>query len=477
MNNTKNNYTHIKKLWGINERNLATVTDKNNLKGILDQNSGKELIPCRYDNIKYVAKTAKDQDAVSIACVSLKNKEGCVDLNNNKIIPIKYDYISDFENHMAIIELNNKFGLISDTGKTIIPAEYKEIDVSEHENEPNDTYIYVTAKLPNEKKSKMGLYKHNENGIIKITPVKYNKINFFHDNLASVELDSKKGYINESGKEVIQLKYDYTRSFNEGTAVVGNFEDESYDMLYGLINTKGEEIVPLQYDYINDFFNGLAVIYKDNYYGYIDKKGNIKIHLIYSTAKNFEGNYAVVGKYTGDKWYEKFAFINKEGTAKTPFKYDFIDSVYRHGLIKVGVYPDNKRDKYLMGLVNKNCKEIIPPIYDFVQVLNKNIVVLKKKHRNFIATTNGTILNTPEYENIFINFRKDENTNANANQDSIICVKLSNKYGFISPVDATPLTEIKYDDIEYTNKKTNIVNVKIGNTWGIVNKEGKEFGF
>ena len=207
-------------------------------------------------HIKYVAKTAKDQDAVSIACVSLKNKEGCVDLNNNKIIPIKYDYISDFENHMAIIELNNKFGLISDTGKTIIPAEYKEIDVSEHENEPNDTYIYVTAKLPNEKKSKMGLYKHNENGIIKITPVKYNKINFFHDNLASVELDSKKGYINESGKEVIQLKYDYTRSFNEGTAVVGNFEDESYDMLYGLINTKGEEIVPLQYDYINDFFNG-----------------------------------------------------------------------------------------------------------------------------------------------------------------------------------------------------------------------------
>ena len=130
-----------------------------------------------------------------------------------------------------------------------------------------------------------------------------------------------------------------------------------------------------------------------------------------------------------------------------------------------------------MGLVNKNCKEIIPPIYDFVQVLNKNIVVLKKKHRNFIATTNGTILNTPEYENIFINFRKDENTNANTNQDSIICVKLSNKYGFISPVDATPLTEIKYDDIEYTNKKTNIVSVKIGNTWGIVNKEGKEFGF
>ena len=45
-------------------------------------------------------------------------------------------------------------------------------------------------------------------------------INDFHESLVRVRLNKKYGFINKSGKETIECKYDYVSDFHEGVAAV-----------------------------------------------------------------------------------------------------------------------------------------------------------------------------------------------------------------------------------------------------------------
>lgn len=464
MDNWKNNYSHVKELWGIRGRNLVSVTNKNGMKGVLDADSGKELVPCKYDGIDHVTLTSADQDGIPVACVSLNGKVGCVDFNDNIVVPIKYEYIHVFSNHMAEVELMDVCGAVSDKGIEVIPCKYSGLEFSENVDKSGNVYIYATVSLHNDKGSKMGLYKHNKDGVVNVVPIKYSEIGDFHNGLALVKFNGKWGYINELGTEVISPKYDGHRDFKHSVAVV-SIEDDNYNRKYGLINTKGEEIVPLQYDYISDFSNGLASVNKDDKYGYINLKGKETIPLIYSRALSFIGNYAVVQKHI-DSVGNKYGFIDKSGTPKTSFKYDWIDDDYEHGLVKVGMLPANS-DKYSVGLLDKNCKEVIPPIYDRVEVINKNLIAVKKKSLYSLASIDGTILDTPKYDGVFMHTRKEP----------MVRVKLNNKYGFISITDAKPITDIKYDEIDSYDKEINAFKVRIGDSWGLVNGRGEELGF
>lgn len=141
------------------------------------------------------------------------------------------------------------------------------------------------------------------------------------------------GYINQAGKIVIELKYEYTYDFDENNLAVVMKNNK-----YGLINKMGEEIFPVKYQNIdykgqgnyfvgvsdekylatyqnaqinlnnpveyNDmgyFFNDLAYVIKDDKLGYIKADGSIKIDFKFEVTKDnfsydFVNNYAFVFK-------------------------------------------------------------------------------------------------------------------------------------------------------------------------------------
>ena len=103
----------------------------------------------------------------------------------------------------------------------------------------------------------------------------------FSEGLLNIKINNKPVYIDVTGKPVITNlndKYSY-RSFSDGLAIV--YEIGNYPQKVGFIDKSGKFVIPLKTqevgNEIHDFKDGLAAIYKQNKWGFIDKKGNIAI--------------------------------------------------------------------------------------------------------------------------------------------------------------------------------------------------------
>lgn len=148
----------------------------------------------------------------------------------------------------------------------------------------------------------------------------------FSEGLAAAEQRGKYGYIDREGETVVPFLYDWADAFDEGLALVKRGE------LFGLIDKTGREILAPVYedirwrsangvipvcgengawrlhdrsgavisentfDFIFDFSNDLASVRRGDKYGYIDRRGEIMIPLLYDEAYSFsdEGLATVV---------------------------------------------------------------------------------------------------------------------------------------------------------------------------------------
>lgn len=101
----------------------------------------------------------------------------------------------------------------------------------------------------------------------------------FSEGLAVVEnKQGKCGYIDKTGKLIIECEYDSAWDFEEGLAAVEKNEK------YGYINKQGKLVVDFQYDNAFVFMEGLALVEKEGKYGYIDKSGNVVSDCQYDNA-------------------------------------------------------------------------------------------------------------------------------------------------------------------------------------------------
>ncbi len=152
-----------------------------------------------------------------------------------------------------------------------------------------------------------------------IVKKKYDKIGNFYEGLAAAKLNDKWGFIDENGKEITPLKYEWVFSFNEGFAAVSidgkHAPNEYVDGKWGFIDKNGKEITPITYSYAYKFSEGLALVAmgrmysSEERYGFINTKGQIVIPLIYEQADRdgFLNGKAIV------KFNEKWGSIDKNG--------------------------------------------------------------------------------------------------------------------------------------------------------------------
>lgn len=144
----------------------------------------------------------------------------------------------------------------------------------------------VRAKDP-----RTGLYGYKyENSKKWVVKPKYYQAGYFHEGLAYVikkkgrhEKSSPKyfaGYIDQTGKIVIPLQFEWANDFHEGIAAVKIWDDTSiFHWRYGYIDTAGNFVIPPIYDYVEDYKNGKAKVKWYDEYGYchgayIDLQGN-----------------------------------------------------------------------------------------------------------------------------------------------------------------------------------------------------------
>jgi WG repeat protein len=131
----------------------------------------------------------------------------------------------------------------------------------------------------------------------------------FSDELLTVKIDGKWGYMDKDGKLVIPTKYSRVTEFNDGNAIVKN------KLGHFIIDKKGNEIKVVTEKRITEmrkFSDGLAAVMlgnkTHNRLGYINGQGKLMIKAIYVACGDFKEGVAWV-IIDGDK----AGFIDKEG--------------------------------------------------------------------------------------------------------------------------------------------------------------------
>ena len=99
---------------------------------------------------------------------------------------------------------------------------------------------------------------------------------------------SKYGFIDKSGKVVIEPQFDYVEPFSEGFARVKK------DGKYYFLDKNGKVVIEPQFD-ARDFSEGLAGVKKDGKWGFIDKNGKVVIEPQFDNAGNFSEGLASFG--------------------------------------------------------------------------------------------------------------------------------------------------------------------------------------
>src|SRR5204863_7789187 len=93
----------------------------------------------------------------------------------------------------------------------------------------------------------------------------------FTDGRGQLAISGRQGFIDRTGKVVIEPRYAEARVYSEGLAAV-KVGDK-----WGFIDTAGRMVIEPQFDFAAPFFDGLALVHvgtEDAKTGYVDKTGN-----------------------------------------------------------------------------------------------------------------------------------------------------------------------------------------------------------
>jgi hypothetical protein len=291
----------------------------------------KDWPPARHDLVL----RSKFHDGIAVAAKQVDgpaqfDKYGLVDVTGQIVLPLIYDDISPFVDGRAIVTIqgrtfrDRKYGIIDDRGKWIVQigkhrylSQYSEglCAFSDTLDAPNDEKLgfldrdgkeVISPKLTGiySQKFNSGLcrmepkwpqptYYMNKKGETAITLPADTFPSSFSEGLAVVGViveagRTKDGYIDNSGKFVIEPAYGRALDFSEGLAAVCNVDDRHpevtdegveipQDVRWGFIDRKGMMIVPMKFREVQSFSEGLAAFSDGDKWGFLDRRGRVAI--------------------------------------------------------------------------------------------------------------------------------------------------------------------------------------------------------
>jgi hypothetical protein len=139
----------------------------------------------------------------------------------------------------------------------------------------------------------------------------------FHDGLAAVEIGDKWGYIDRTGKMVIDPQPGFGYRFSEGLARAYVAEQKKF----GFIDKTGKMVIAPQFSYAFEFIDQLAYVAPKWDWGFINSAGAIVIPFKFEDEDRFSEGVAAVGMLThkdaanGQPYelYDHWGYIDRTG--------------------------------------------------------------------------------------------------------------------------------------------------------------------
>ena len=304
-----------------------------------------------------------------IGIIKLNNRYGAID-NEGKIrIQPKFDFLDRYHNSLIIAKSDDGFGVLNLKGDTVFPFIFDNQFISCNSKTGNGQINGKLYLLDFAKRTK--------------TLTNFDKISYFSEGFAAVKRDNKYGFINESGKIIIEPIFQEVWPFNHGlSAVKINYQ-------WGFIDTTGKFIVDPKYDETQGFdsFNGkYAIVVKNKKYGLIDRSSkfiispkyqflfledenvllanimnenerktgliNLKEQWLTGNIKVEFGYFGGYVKIMGEEGYGMYKLKN----GKTILPCIFEDIIFRSSGLTMVVYKDQLTDNQYFAYVNKKGK-------------------------------------------------------------------------------------------------------------------------
>ncbi|MFH0974946.1 MAG: WG repeat-containing protein [Spirochaetota bacterium] len=293
-----------------------------------------------------------------------------------------------------------------------------------------------------------------------IVPPRYDQLDSMIEGIARVAIDGKWGLLNTSGQEIIPLKYDYIYKFADSFAKI------ELNKKYGYIDRTGKEIIPPKYDEIYLPLNVFPVKVKLNWKcGLVDKTGKEIVSPKYDDIRTFRDGLAIVEIKGGSKYHsdpkDKEGLINIAGEEIVPPEQHTIR--FSEGLAAVRL--KGKWGFFKWGFIDRTGKMIIPPEYDEVKDFEKGMADVKKNGKWGRIGLTGKVIIPPKYDDIG-DFNEDI---ASVGIDKYFGIQ--HKCGFVDRT-GKEIIPLKYDDVE--SFKNGMARIELNGQWGYVDKTGKE---
>lgn len=209
---------------------------------------------------------------------------------------------------------------------------------------------------------------------------------YFDSNRAPVQLQTRQwGYIDRTGKVVIQAQYEDADQFSEGFARIRK------NQLYGYIDLNGKSKIEPKFERSGRFSQGLAFVqcsdHKLQLYGYIDMLGKQKLSCKYQRAFDFSND----GLAKARMW-DLYGFINTSGKPVLNFSYKFA------GNFKEGVTVVMKDENF--SIINRFGKSLYKiPNYNIVGDFQNGLAPFRdsKTLRFGYLKSNGQVVISPTF--------------------------------------------------------------------------------
>lgn len=248
-----------------------------------------------------------------------KDNWGYINTDFNVVIKPQYDFVTAFSEGRAFVRKKGKWSIIDKEGKVILDKLYPAFFGSAHDGENgyyprvNNSY-YKDGKIWIQTKNYHNILVDTEGNVL-LDNEDYKSYNVLHNGkplyewvtfsdglIIYLDYNDKYGYMNSSGKVIINPEYDLTYGFHEGIAAVESGNN------WGFIDKSGKLIVPPSFEAVSreGFSEGLCAALSNGKWGFIDKSGTWVIDPIY------ECPYRVVNGSVGS-FHNGFAAVALNG--------------------------------------------------------------------------------------------------------------------------------------------------------------------
>jgi hypothetical protein len=237
-----------------------------------------------------------------------------------------------------------------------------------------------------------------------ISPVKWLDIEEYSEGLAYVMNEDERGFIDTNGKFIFNLENGIAAyGFREGLSPVSNMKIDRF----GYIDKTGKQVIDYNFYEAGVFSEGLARVYIPNAedgqggFGFINKKGDLMINNYFDETHIFQEGYNFVALQSGDT--TKWGIVDKDGNIKSEFKFGDCKD-FSEGIATVRDLHDT-----MWYYIDYNV-DVVSDKYKYCGSFknDKAFVVDKNDKKYFINKKSKTLFKLPDNADIIFDCRTNE---------------------------------------------------------------------